>query len=115
MRLEHGRNAPADGETRGQAGLGAVRVHQFGPYLLDQACEPPYLARQTGARGPARPPLPDVGAQLPQAGGQRPAGAGRRDPQARRELRPGQVEHDPGDTAVDGLCEVQDPGPMGGC
>lgn len=115
MRLEHGRNAPADGEPRGQAGLRAVRVHQFGPYLVDQTCEPSYLARQPGTRGPARAPVPDVGAQLPQARGQRAAGTGRRDVQTRRELGPGQVEHDPGDTAVDRLCEVQDPGSMGGC
>lgn len=114
MRLVHRRHPPAHGEPRGQPGLGAVRVHQRGPHLIDQARQAPYLARQAGPRRPARGPVADLGAQLPQVRGERAAGAADRDRQARRELGPDQVEHDPRDTAVDGLREVQDPGPRGG-
>jgi hypothetical protein len=114
VRLVHRRHPPAQREPRRQTGLGAVRVHQFGPYLLDQACQPPYLARQTGTRGPARGPVADLGAQIPEARGERAPGTAGRDRQTRRELGPYQVEHDPGHTPVDGLREVQDPGPDGG-
>ncbi|GAA3233750.1 hypothetical protein GCM10020256_50100 [Streptomyces thermocoprophilus] len=109
MRLEHGRDTASHGEPPGQSRLGAVRVHQVGPYLRDDPGQPPHLAEEGGARRTRRPPGPHVRAAPAQSVGERAVGAGHGDPRAGGQLGPYEVRHDTGDAAVHRLGDVQDP------
>ena len=108
MRLVDGRHPAAQGQPGGQAGLGAVRVHQVGAGPPDQAGGPYRLPQQVRARFAPRGPVDDLGSGRGGVPAQHAAGrAGHHGAQSRGGPGAHQVGDDPGDAAVDGLGQVQ--------
>lgn len=109
VRLEHGGDPAAHGEAGGESGLGAVRVDEGRPHLRHEPRQATDFAGDAGPGRAGRLPRQDVTADAAQRPGQGSVRrAGHADPHARGELCLGQITHDAGHSAVDGLGDMED-------
>lgn len=108
MRLEHGRDASPYGQTSGEAGLRAVRVHDVGADAPGQFGDPPDLGRQSDPGVAGRVPDLGLGAQRGHVRRERPmAGAGHDDPHSGGDLGADEIGDDAAHPSVDRLDEMQ--------